>query len=727
MMPRRASRGFGLLEILIAAVVIGLGIVALTSLQGKFLKSASATSQREVALKLAQAKLDDLRSFTYDADPDGFGFNEITSNQGGRSGELAASSSLTYEQHNFGLGWTVADYKLVGGDYVAVTDPADKVAQKYVVINVNWTDSSGRSQTLSLPHTLSPTIPDTGTASSGGDVGLGGSGPTVRHQDAAAPDVIDIDLGDGSKRESSKPLPEVNAGDGIVLVQFDSINFDNSDSQKIVQEDNLTVSCSCYKSTASAERNNPVQLKWADEALYWEQIDPVTKQTGSSVVSGTDRLAVLCNRCCEDHFDAESGGSTTATDRLEKHYSYDSGRWGNRRYYLDNQGDFIEATGNKAYLEACRMMRINGYYVLMPDWQQAHQEVMTREHLSTSAIVAEYQGKVKAMLRDFASSSANYKTDPSSYQYLVSTENFPQDDVTIDPATSTRTQFMGRAVYIDPIENYSGTTSALPYNAFPFHEVNNTLLADWSLYSCNSTEFNPADPLNGCTRCSQSTDEFNCGNVALSNQPVAGSRSAVADADYYQGYYSRGELRYNTSSSGNYVVEVSSRKGNSGVTGTGPVSAYDASNVFTRHIGVSFGEVTETPGEKMTVGGRIFCYRASLNKQTGAFESWDACDKKTFNASVSTTIGSCPDQPVLQGSATPSFGCILPSDWIASGDGIDNLLRFSGIGANFHPEAIDEAALEAEAEKDKLCVVMIAGSVPEDATDIPSCSYDSGR
>ncbi|MBY6095050.1 prepilin-type N-terminal cleavage/methylation domain-containing protein [Ferrimonas balearica] len=724
---RKQQRGFGLIEVLIAALVIGLGIAALTRLQGDFLKATSSTSQREVALKLAHAKLDDLRSFSFDDGVGGFNFADIANNAGGRSDELTAGNNVVYKSHNFALSWQVTDYKLEGGAYVATTDPADTVEQKAIVVNVSWTDANGRSQTLSLPYTLSPTNPDTGTASSGGAAGLAGDSPTVAHQDAAAPDVIDIDLGDGSKRETSKPLPEVESKDGIVLVQFDSINFDNGDDQKIVQEDNLTVSCNCEKSLTSAETNNPVQLKWADSELYWEQIGTSVKPTGTSLATGTSQAVTLCNRCCADHFDAGSGGA----DRLENHYSYDSGRWGNKRYYLD--GDtFREANAGDAYLEACRLMRINGHYVLMPDWQQVNQEVMTRNHLSSTATVAEYQTRVETVLKDFASQSKNYETDPEDYEYAASTTNFPQRSIIISPFTSTRTQFMGRAIYVDPIENYGDSPSSMPLNAYPFHEINNTLLADWALYDCGSSSFNQSatDPTSSCTLCTKSADDYDCGDVAISNQPVAGSKSAVADADYYQGYYSRGELTYNTSASGNFIVKVTSRKSNSGVTGTGPISQYDADTVFERFIGVAFDADGEDGGDGsgtgLTVGGRIFCYTAALDRKTGAFESWTSCDKKTFSASVTSSIGDCPDQPVLQGSATPSFGCVLPADWIAD-DGVDNDLTFAGSGATFTPSVISELDVAGTADKEKLCVVMISGAIPADASAIPSCSYDSGK
>ncbi len=722
MMPQRAHRGFGLLEILIAAVVIGLGIVALTSLQGKFLKSASATSQREVALKLAQAKLDDLRGFTYEEDPDGFGFDEIADDAGGRSADLAAGTSVTFDKYQFGLGWDVVDYKLEGGSYVATTDPADKVAQKAIVVNVSWTDASGVAQTLSLPHTLSPTIPDTGTASSGGDAGLGGTGPTVTHLDAAAPDVIDIDLGDGSKRETSKPLPEVNAGDGIVLVQFDSINFDNSDSQKIVQEDNLTVSCSCTKSSSSGEHNNPVQLKWADEELYWEQPAPSSKPTGTSTVEGDDRLAVLCNRCCADHFDRGTGGA----NRLENHYSYDSGRWGNERFFLNDKNEFTLAGPNKTYLEACRMMRINGYYVLMPDWQQVHQEVMTRSHLEDPNTVEEYQGIVKTLLRTFSSSSLNYETNPNGFSYQASGVDIPQRSVIIDPKSSTRTQFMGRAVYVDPIENYD-TPQSLPYNAFPFHEVNNTLLADWALYQC-SGEHDPLslDPTVGCTKCDETDNDFDCGNgVKISNQPVAGANKAVADSEYYTGYYSRGELSYRSTSSGHFLVEVSSRKSNSGVTGTGAISPYDEANVFTRYIGVSFGDAPTDPEDSfLTVGGRIYCVTA---KVTGGAVGWTACKDKDFSATVSSTSGSCPNQPDLQGNTTPSFGCNLPDSWLDLSDGKVSEIRFTGANATFSPAVLSESDVESKGEmSNEFCVVMVLGDVPDGAEAPTSCDYNTG-
>src|SRR5262245_28401464 len=61
---RRAARGFSLLEALVALIVMGFGMLALTSLQLSLSRNADVAKQRTEALRLAQDRMEALRSFT---------------------------------------------------------------------------------------------------------------------------------------------------------------------------------------------------------------------------------------------------------------------------------------------------------------------------------------------------------------------------------------------------------------------------------------------------------------------------------------------------------------------------------------------------------------------------------------------------------------------------------------------------------------------------------------
>ncbi len=56
-----AQRGFSLIEVLISAIILGVGLISLGLFQGFVLKNSTLTTQRVVALNLAQEHLENLQ------------------------------------------------------------------------------------------------------------------------------------------------------------------------------------------------------------------------------------------------------------------------------------------------------------------------------------------------------------------------------------------------------------------------------------------------------------------------------------------------------------------------------------------------------------------------------------------------------------------------------------------------------------------------------------------
>ena len=59
----RAGRGFSLLEVLIAVVILSFGLLALATLQLSLFKSSAASKAQSAALSLAKDKIESMRSF----------------------------------------------------------------------------------------------------------------------------------------------------------------------------------------------------------------------------------------------------------------------------------------------------------------------------------------------------------------------------------------------------------------------------------------------------------------------------------------------------------------------------------------------------------------------------------------------------------------------------------------------------------------------------------------
>ena len=74
---RSAQRGFSLLEVLIAAVVLAAGLLALTALQGALMRNSADAKARSQLAALAQSVMDEARSSGYGAIPVG-GLTVIT-------------------------------------------------------------------------------------------------------------------------------------------------------------------------------------------------------------------------------------------------------------------------------------------------------------------------------------------------------------------------------------------------------------------------------------------------------------------------------------------------------------------------------------------------------------------------------------------------------------------------------------------------------------------------
>lgn len=121
---RRHQRGLSTIESLIAAAVLGLGMLGLARLHSDLRASAEAARERSEAVRLAQQELEALRSFT----------------------TPAAWSAIADAEP--------ADVTPPGGTTRYLRERSvralDGVAVKAVVVTLRWSDRRGAAQSLSL-------------------------------------------------------------------------------------------------------------------------------------------------------------------------------------------------------------------------------------------------------------------------------------------------------------------------------------------------------------------------------------------------------------------------------------------------------------------------------------------------------------------------------------------------------------------------------------------------
>ncbi|WP_341503074.1 prepilin-type N-terminal cleavage/methylation domain-containing protein [Gallaecimonas sp. GXIMD4217] len=634
MNSEKGQRGFGLIEVLVAIVVVGIGVVGLMALQKAFLRSSDSSIAQNIAMQLAEEKLEEFRRF--DAAVGG------TSNY---SDVVTGSDSVTFDGLAYSRSWTVSDYYYDEDGTPTWSSTAPSGApysdQKVVQVTVSWEGPDG-SDSLSISTSLS--------SSSTADVDLfinpdpPGDGPQVPYTPGAAPDVIAVELdttidGNGDRRETSKPVPEISQQGNFNIVKFDTVTYDDQ-SGTLVREDYLTLNCECsYNGTTSAQRPHVAVL--TDGELDIQEGGTADKSVGDKGAS--NEVPEMCSKCCFEHHDEDSPTDLShifdpyrpqadeASLTPHGHYSFDGSSYDAFSDYSESDFTTITSDSSDPYMEACRLQRIDGFYEVMQDWQLVDLVIMRQGWLNDSTNLATYQDYVLDVVQAHVTGSAA----PSK---SVLREN-GADAGTVTLNRTGTFQFMARAIYVDRLSatDLTTVTSAISGGAstwpamVPFYEVNVTLLADWK-------ETIESD---GITVSSE--------DVSTISDPTSG----------YYGTYSRGLVEV---SADNVSAEVTARlrKSNTGLTASMPIDAKDANERLSDSVVVSLpGGITT-----YTVSGLLYCLEEGLDNKN--VKTQVACGEDTLSNSLTVkaldSSGSVDTNvdcsiTVPNGKNTPSFTC----------------------------------------------------------------------
>ena len=539
----KKQAGFTLIEMLIAALVILIGVTGYVTLQSNFMRSDAQLNLRAVALKLAQEKMDDLRTFTQLQTTAGvFDYNDVQNNAGGAlvSGNIDVAVNADADMnHTFIRNWTVtnqyyvdtnadglADTWLNEGDPGLPANLPSWPSKKVVTVQISWQDYQGDAKQVQIDGTIAPVVL-TASHQALEESDNSRKGPTVDYTPGVAPDVISYDLGDGKKVETSKPVPEVNKTGDNIQVQFETVKYIElpDDVTKLEQEDFLTVNCKC----ALAGQNQgytPSQTTLVDGQLVVQRGQLVTKTTGVPDGNGQPEL---CTACCRDHHD------TAAMVSDENYYRRE---WGNpHRHYNFDGITYTAATliGDK-YIEACRFKRVDGLFELYADWYLVDVITFKQDYLFDEANFAAYREYTEGLVEsrilrsDAPSRPANrdFEVPPGAYQMIAR-------GIYVDRITDEH-----RAAIIEKINAGDATWKAIT----PFYDVNLTLLSGW--------------------------DTGDAVVATITEEPI--ETIVDPDNDLY-GTYSRGRLE--ALADGTTNVSVKAYPFSSGITGTNPISPFE--------------------------------------------------------------------------------------------------------------------------------------------------------
>ncbi len=678
----RRQRGFSLIESLVSALILGIALFGLAGFHAAALKDGSLVKARSAAVSLAQEKLDDLRSFIrLEDDPSTTAVNEcaaptfcyseivssVTSNVnlggGSENGAslLLPSGTVAGYIDNYSRAWTVTGATETAGSPLSFSStctsisPCTGATAKLATVTISWTDSKGESQLVSLQsviYAMDPLRLALGTATS-----FSTQKPKVSYTPIGVPDgvPVPINTGTGEKKESSKPVPEVGTKGIGAEVSFDAISYVSGGGVGFnitQQEEFVTAPCECEFSTGTTGYA-PSRMIWDGTSLQAKVGAQVSKTVG--VPSGTQNDS--CTACCSDHHDV-AGQANYDPDRPSSEYVV-----GNHKHYwysgcvTGTNGDTSCNTAKKnptlgysqvvtgAYLESCRLKRVDGFWRVWQDWRQVKMTVIPYAYLQTGSNLNAYVGMLKAVVENrIRIDSGRVSTDIP----LLSGR-----DIAFSAVGQTN-QLLGRAVYVDRIYQADNPTTldAAYYtklvalidnksdwlNIVPFYEVNLTLLTDWS-----------SNLLAKASVTSQSIVDI----------------SDVSAGSYSN--YSRGKVTALASGSETPTITATTRLHNTGVTGginkSSPsygISGYDNTGPLSDSITVILPGSTSDLG----ISGKFIRANISAGFTTlGVSGSGATCSLATF------TSGN-----------QRSFNCA-----VASGSSVTLTYSSSASGYNFSP------------------------------------------
>ena len=199
---RRGQLGFTIIEALVALVVMGFGILALAGMQATMSRNADDARQRTEAARLAQEKVEELRSFT--------GIAATLVGQGTVNATainwnaLANGSDTVTTNAAYTRTWTFAG---------VTTDPS-----RPLTVTVAWTDRVSQAQIVSLSTVISKSDPR--------DSGFLGF-PLPQNTNLKRPKNRNLDI----------PIPAIDLGTGKSAAKFGTGNqfvlFDNNSGDVI--------------------------------------------------------------------------------------------------------------------------------------------------------------------------------------------------------------------------------------------------------------------------------------------------------------------------------------------------------------------------------------------------------------------------------------------------------------------------------------------------------------
>jgi len=559
------SNGVTLLDVLLAMVIFVIGMLALAHLQGNLTRSSTDANSRTVAASIAEETIEGMRAFEQISSAVGkVAYNDI--------------AGKTFEVNRGGVIYDVVvevrEFFFQPDGQTPSTTPPTGVTKsdfKYVELVVDWTGSEfqvGDGVTTSdrlgsgsfKAASIIPAIPALNNAKVAADDDGALGAPPVIYSPGFRPDVIALLIdedGDTKKfKESTSPLPDVfrdNTETWFDVVTYNQVN--GGDAVFLRREEFVAVSCECTLQTSGSGGLRPTLWNGFD----YTQGEFVDKVYGV-VQSKNAKQSNYCDVCCRDHHDGGSTSSENVYNPLAAGGTNDHSHYGK-----DNQGKInVAAAGDgEDYVEACRLIRKDGFLRVTHDANQQGFFGFPEGYLEFPDGAMEYSTYLLSAVTDYYENDLSSlpqpnPPDPSSSYDIPAGESSTATDLPTVTLAETQ-QLRSRGVYTDYLTaeaelniyncfdgdgdrtQCQSPAATTPLELYPFHELQLTWLARWN-----------ATP--------------STGTVDVTNDPIATNNT-----------HKRGNAFLDGSVPGQSIVEITSNKGNLGLTATGPIDdTYDS-------------------------------------------------------------------------------------------------------------------------------------------------------
>lgn len=603
MTSRRLSRGFSLIEVMIAVVVLSFGLLALAALQGSLFRAGAESKARANATAIAQQVVENAKTFAFLSPPVGYTGNTyaaLVSSDLGSHSVGGVDFSVQREVRRFlsnGAGGFCVESSCPATVNVGYSGARPEF--KELIVKVSWSGVDG-VKSVQLTDSVSSVSPADAAQVIKQPTGAS-RGPEVwiEPPNKDNPQVVPIAIGGDQSAASSNPKPEQFVQDisAATLFSVQTFTGDTSGAEVRLNRkiDVAAVSCVCAAGAATTESTPAYEAtQWNGKQLaYMEpQSLPVGTKTGVAVVSNSStEIETMCTVCCRDNHVSTRKPSPDPWRALSasevgggEHYGYKT--QGNA--YKIGEGLFpvgVDTAGQ--YVDACQLIRVNGLMRMAVDAQQNTLLVtpVTSTGYSQSNFVNRFSGFVTSTIADgMASLPAAYPGPLARFPAPNSSRLAEYSDIVtpavIDLADAEVRKFVAFGLYVDylnadTIEAYNcavsgsdtgacaGLGNRNPLETLPLYAVNVANLGSWE---------------------SSKAAVASVSNATYSNQGllVADGGTVVAQS---------------ASSAVEFPVSMEISKSNTGLTATLPVDPDDGGNAnfvkdaqgFTKAGGVPSG------------------------------------------------------------------------------------------------------------------------------------------